>query len=392
MKTLFFILLAVSGAAACLFTTFAVVFSRGRKSVRTEPGEYPFVSLLKPVKGVDDDLAANLETFYRLNYPAYEVLFAVDDFEDPCVAVLRGLQAEHPGIRTSVVATGRPLFENPKIHKLARMESMSRGGMLWVTDSNVRVMPDTLSRLVDEYLDHDAKVVFSPIRGTSSRSFGSLMENSSLNFFTSGGIIASWFLGLRAIVVGKSMLIERAALETFGGFGYFKDYLAEDYLLGRAFEQSGFRVSTNCTWVTNVNRTATLGSLFSRLSRWAKLRYNLRRSVYFAEILLNPVVIALGGWAAFGAKGWAVLALTAAFKVVIEYVNFIFVNHEDGRHLRNHLLFPAAVVAKDLIIFAVYFTPFFSRSVDWRGGRITIGKDTLIRIPANADGQVYEGA
>lgn len=392
MNTLILILLALSGLVLGLFTAFTVAFRRGRKTVGAGSRPYPLVSLLKPVKNVDDDMAANLESFYHLDYPAYEVLFAVDDFQDPCVAILRDLQARHPRIPTTIVATGHPPFENPKIHKLARLESKSRGALFWATDSNVRVAPDSLRRLVDEYFAHDAKIVFSPIRGSASRSFASLMENSGLNFFTSGSVLASWFLGHQPIIVGKSVLVEREALETFGGFGYFKDYLAEDFLLGEAFRKSGFRVSTNCTWVTNISQTATLKSCFKRLSRWAKLRYHLRRPVYLAEILLNPIVIALAGWAAFGRKGWAVLAATTAVKIAVEYANFLFVNPEDARRLRNHLLFPAAVVAKDLVFFAVYLTPFFSRQVEWRGGRIAIGKNTMILIPANVDNLVYEGA
>jgi hypothetical protein len=49
-------------------------------------------------------------------------------------------------------------------------------------------------------------------------------------------------------------------------------------------------------------------------------------------------------------------------------------------------------VAKDLLLLAVYFMPFFSRQVEWRGGRIAIGRNTLIHIPANMDDLVYEGA
>jgi hypothetical protein len=49
-------------------------------------------------------------------------------------------------------------------------------------------------------------------------------------------------------------------------------------------------------------------------------------------------------------------------------------------------------VAKDLVFFAVYLTPFFSRQVEWRGGRIAVGRNTLIGIPANVENLVYEGA
>jgi ceramide glucosyltransferase len=392
MKTLILSLLGFSGLVLCLFTVFTSLFRRGVKTAAATEGRYPLVSLLKPVKNIDDGMAANLESFYRIDYPAFEILFAVDDFQDPCVGLLRDFQARYPGIRTTIVATGHPPFENPKVHKLARLESRSRGKLFWATDSNVRVAPDTLRRLVDEHLATDAKVVFSPIRGSSSRTFGSLMENAGLNFFTSGSIIAFWFLGRQPILVGKSVLIEREALETLGGFGYFKSYLAEDFLLGEAFVKSGFRVSTNYAWVTNINQTGTVRSFVKRLSRWAKLRYHLRRPVYLMEIFLNPIVIALFGLAAFGRRGWMILAATAASKIALEYVNFCFINSGDRGRLRNHLLFPAAVVVKDLILFAVYLTPFFSHQVEWRGGRIAIGRNTLIRVPANMDDLVYEGA
>jgi len=165
MRLLFLVLLSASGLVAALFTAFTVAFRRGRKTASGERRDYPFVSLLKPVKNMDDDMAANLDSFYHLDYPAYEILFAVDDLSDPCVALLKELQAGHPQIPTAIVATGHPPFENPKVHKLACLESRSRGGLFWATDSNVRVAPESLRRLVDEHLDHDAKVVFSPIRG-----------------------------------------------------------------------------------------------------------------------------------------------------------------------------------------------------------------------------------
>jgi len=83
MKTLILALLAVSGLVLFLFTAFTLAFRKGRKAERRNAREYPFVSLLKPIKNIDDGMAANLESFYRLDYPAYEVLFAVDDFKDP---------------------------------------------------------------------------------------------------------------------------------------------------------------------------------------------------------------------------------------------------------------------------------------------------------------------
>jgi len=394
MKTALFILLAFSGAVSVLYAALVAAFGRNRPlSVSPEPGtDWPFVSLLKPVKGFDDDLAGNLESFYRLDYPRYEVLFAVDDRRDPCLAVIEAVASAHPLVATKIIATGRPPDENPKIHKLARLEAESRGVLLWTTDADVRVSPGTLRRLVSEYLSHDAKIVFSPLRGTGSLSFASLMANAGLRFFTSGGVLAAWLLGRRPVIVGKSILMERAALAAFGGFAYFKDFLAEDFLLGETFAKSGFPVSTNFTWVTCISRKTSLKRFANRLSRWAKLRFRLAPSAYVLEVLLNPVILSLAVWAVLGLGGWRVPAAAAAGKIALEYAGFLILGQEDRRRLLNHLLFPAAVLAKDLLFFAVYFAPFFSRRVDWRGGRVTIGRQTLIQTPGNRDALAYDGA
>ena len=211
MNTLILVLLALSGLVLGLFTALHGGLPPGPQDGRPRaPRTYPFVSLLKPVKDVDDDMAANLESFYRLDYPAYEILFAVDDFKDPCVGLLKDLQARYPRIPTTIVATGHPPFENPKIHKLARLESKSRGALFWATDSNVRVAPDYPPAGSSTNTSPTTPRSFSLRSGApSSRTFGSLMENSGLNFFTSGSVIASWFLGRQPIVVGKSMLVER---------------------------------------------------------------------------------------------------------------------------------------------------------------------------------------
>jgi ceramide glucosyltransferase len=385
-------LLVLSFAVLGLYTVITILFHRGKKASRRIIEEYPLVSILKPLRNYDDDMERNFESFFQLDYPLYEILFAVDSLEDPCTPIIRRLMVKYPHTQIQIVVTGHSLSHNPKIHKLAQLEPLSKGKLFWVTDSNIRVESDTLDTLVQTQLREGAKIVFSPIRGTSSRSLGSFMENAGLNFFTSGSIIAAWALGRKPIIVGKSILIERESLSRFGGFAYFKNYLAEDFLLGDAFVKSGFSVESDYTWVTNINQTTSFKGFFERMSRWAKLRFHLNKSLYLLEILLNPIVLAGAGLLWAGRRGYAFFAAAVSLKVLLEYANFLVLNNEDRKKIWAHLVFPAAVVGKDLLLFAVYLTPFFSRTVRWRKGRIGIGKKTLITLPGNMDNLVHEGA
>jgi len=96
------------------------------------------------------------------------------------------------------------------------------------------------------------------------------------------------------------------------------------------------------------------------------------------EIILNPLVLSLAGAPAFRPLFWQPILIMLTLKILLEYLNFVAVNSEDRKRLLNYLLFPAVVVAKDIIFLAVYFVPFLSSTVDWRGRKIKIGKNSII--------------
>src|SRR5260370_13081348 len=60
----------------------------------------PPVSILKPVHGLEAQLKENIESFFRQDYPNYEILFAADRADDPALEVVRGICARYPPIRS----------------------------------------------------------------------------------------------------------------------------------------------------------------------------------------------------------------------------------------------------------------------------------------------------
>ncbi|MBK7090174.1 MAG: hypothetical protein IPH59_00380 [bacterium] len=85
-----------SGAYAVVSTlilAYELYFNSRRKR---QPRLLPAISILKPLKGLDDQLEENLRSFFKLDYPNYEIIFGVADSDDPAVSVVRRLQAEFP--------------------------------------------------------------------------------------------------------------------------------------------------------------------------------------------------------------------------------------------------------------------------------------------------------
>src|SRR2546428_557031 len=71
----------------------------------------PPASILKPVRGLDREGYENFASFCRLDYPEYEVVFAVVEPDDPVIPFIQKLQREFPK------CTGSPdrLAQRPRI-------------------------------------------------------------------------------------------------------------------------------------------------------------------------------------------------------------------------------------------------------------------------------------
>ena len=77
-------------------------------------------------------------------------------------------------------------------------------------------------------------------------------------------------------------------------------------------------------------------------------------------------------------------------RIALEYLVFFAINDSDRRRLPVILALAPAAMVKDLLLLVVYFMPFFSRTVTWRGSTIRIGKYTLIAF--NQENLLYDGA
>ena len=375
------IIIALSACLNCLFALAIVFHRRHTPNIGPNLPRYPRVSILLTMRHLDDGLEENLVSVFSSDYPAFDVLIAVDSMEDSCVPAVQRAVARFPGIRSVIVATGTTDAGNPKISKLARLETMSDAPLFWVLDSDTRVFPHTLVALVHEHLRSGARIVFSPIRCSGARTFGSILEMSYVNFFLSGSMLAAWQLVRQRVVVGKSLLVDTQALRIFNGFAYFSDVLSEDHWLGQTFHKSGFGVQCNYAWVDNIKETATVNDFYNRTNRWAKLRFNLKRPVFLLEILFNPLGLALL-FLPFIKSFWIpAISLIVLLRLALEYLVFFSINTSDRRKPRVLIGLAPAVIFKDLMMLVIYFIPFFNRRVNWRGRKIKIMKDTRITVP-----------
>ena len=76
----------------------------------------PAVTVLKPVRGLEKDLKANLSSICTQDYPEYQVVYSVQDPADPALAILEEIQAEFGSERVSVTISTVQVGANGKVN------------------------------------------------------------------------------------------------------------------------------------------------------------------------------------------------------------------------------------------------------------------------------------
>ena len=67
----------------------------------------PGVTILKPIKTIDSNelgsLKTNLETFFRLSYTNYEIIFCIPSKEDLSISIIRKLIQANPNVKAKLL-------------------------------------------------------------------------------------------------------------------------------------------------------------------------------------------------------------------------------------------------------------------------------------------------
>jgi ceramide glucosyltransferase len=348
---------------------------RQLRSSLTAGDDRPPVSILKPLKGVDCDLETNLESFFDLDYPGYEVVFGVQEPSDPALDVARRVAGRHPKVPATFVVGGPEVGLNRKVNNLANILERARHEHLLISDSNVMVMPDMLSDMMAHLVRPGVGLVTSFIRGTRGEGLGGALESLQLNTFVMGAVATvSGVLG-RVCAVGKSMLLRRNDLERIGGFERLAGFLAEDQVCGEEIDAIGLDVVVCPRPVDNVLGRLSIRGFAGRHLRWARIRRRIHPLAYTGEILTNPVPPAL----ALLVIDPGVLSVSIAAMTVL-LLSVAAFESERALGVRRHaFVYPPLEIIRGLTVGALWPVPFLSSSVAWRGIRYRVGPRTQLQ-------------
>jgi ceramide glucosyltransferase len=374
------ILLAVAVLGTLSSTVFLVLVLRAARRFRRQAlrrrdavarwGTLPPVSVIKPLHGLEPRLEQNLESFFRQDYPDFELLFAARTPEDPAFGVVEALCRRYPQVKVRKVYSGEPPWPNPRVYSEEKMLAVAAHEIVVIGDSDVLVPPEYLRNIVAPLCDPAVGLVTCIYRGLPSGGLWSEMEALGFSVeLTSGVLVADMLEGMK-FALGPTTATRKECLEKIGGIRVLADYHSDDYEIGRRIHAAGYKVVLSHLVIDHVTLNT---SMFSRQVRWMKSTRFSRPKGHVGSGLTFAMPFALLGLGAGAATGHWPLALGLLFwgiaNRVVQALGVGWFLMRDPLVRRRWWLYPL----RDLLGFLFWSASFAGSSFYWRGERYRFG-------------------
>lgn len=345
------------------------------------PSEFtPAVSVLKPIRGLDPDAYDNFATFCRQDYPNYEVLFCVGDRNDPALPVIEQVTGDFPSCRIRILFGSGRNASNDKVAKLVRLVEEAQHEVLVISDSDVRVRPDYLRRMVAPLADTNVGATTCFYVSVRERTFADRLQTvGMISDFYAGILVARELDGVK-FALGPSIATTKSRLAEIGGYAAIENRPADDLLVGRQIAERGYEVVLLPYRIETVVDYHSMRELLEKRLRWIVVMRHMRPWGHLGLFLTQGLPLSLAAVAAHPSPGVVVGYLGAYFSLRAAMVWCIGVWGLKQRRLaRSIWLIPVW----DLVGFLIWLTSFARNSIKWRNAEYRIRDGALVPVAPN---------
>lgn len=337
----------------------------------------PPVSILKPVFGLDPEAYENFASFCRQDYPDYEIVFCIGDTDDPAYPVLLRLQRDFPKTNIRIVIGSGRIAANDKVAKLARLTEEAAYEHLVISDSDVRVDPGYLRRLIAPMADQKVGAVTCFYVPTEEGSLVQRIQDvGMLSDFYPGILVAKQLDGVK-FALGPTICTTKTRLLEWGGYASIENRPGDDLLVGRSIAENGHEVVLLPYAVSTVPDYQSLRDLFVKRLRWLTVMRHMRTAGHIG------LIFTLGlPWALIAIAVWPTLPVAAGYLggyLVLRSLLTLVVGAQ-GLKQRGVWANLPLIPVWDALATGIWLVSFTRRSIRWRGFDYRIVNGELVPI------------
>lgn len=360
------------GGVACGVLAAQILALRFWPKPPAPPERWPSLSILKPLYGVEPRLYECLRSFCCQDYPTYEIVFGVQDPEDPAVAVVRRLQSEFPALPVVLVVAERGPGSNAKVNNLINMMPQARHDILVLADADIGVGRDYLRTVAASLQDPEVGIVTCLYRGYAVGGLWSQMGCLFIQDWFVPQVLLAHAFGSTDFAFGATIALRRETLRGIGGFEALAFQLADDYELGARTRAQGLRTVLSSYLVETTVHESSLSDLFWHQLRWLRTIRVINPWGYaFAGLTLGFPVTLLVAIGVQQPLTWGLVFLALLTRLVLHWRACSRL-----RVARRGWLVPFS----DLWLFGLWLAGFLGQDVRWRGRALAVCADGSMKV------------
>lgn len=341
----------------------------------------PPASIIKPVRGVDHEAYENFASFCRLDYPEYEIVFAVADRNDHVIPIIEKLRADFPQRPIRLITNVPRIGTNEKINNLCQLAQKAKYDLLVMSDSDVRVEPDYLRTVVGPFADPDVGVVTALYKSLGAGSLASKLEALGMYVDSApAAIVAKKVEGRMRFAFGWTMATSKKFLSEIGGWEAMVNHQNDDFELGKRIAERGHRVELIAKPVTMVFPNESMREYFHHELRWSIGLKSVRPLGYWGLIFTHGLPWALVGFAISAVRGSMPIAASYLLAYLVVRLGLTWMTGSWGLGDRRLWKILWLVPVRDALSFAIWITAFFTDEITWRGLGYRVRKGRLFPI------------
>jgi ceramide glucosyltransferase len=352
-------------------------------SQRLEPnlGFTPPISILKPVRGLDDHAYENFSSLCRQDYPDYELLFCVGSTDDPNVPVIEKLARDFPARSIRLLIGSNPHATNDKVSKLSRLANEARHSYLAFSDSDIRVEPGYLRTVVAPLRDPRVGAVTCLYLQTDEKSFAnSLQTIGQVSDFYASLAVARVLDGVK-FALGSTIVTRKETLAEAGLFAAIENKPADDMLVGRLIAEKGYQVELLPYAVHAVADFESMRGFLAKRMRWAIVQKNMRHWGHIGLLLTLGLL-----WSLIAVAVHPTAAVVAAYLGSYLFLRLLTTGVIAIWGLRQPSILKKfwLIPVWDALAIVILFASFARNRVRWRDGEYVIHNGTLLPVAESA--------
>ncbi len=337
----------------------------------------PGITLLKPLKGVDEYTSECLMSWLQQDYPGpVQMLCGVASRVDPVCDIVRRLIQENPAIDIQLVICDPSLGANAKVSTLIQIERLARYETVVISDSDVFAPSHLLANLASRFAANQPGLINCFYRLATPESPAMRWEALAINSDFWSQVLQSRTLAPLDFALGAVMATTRSQLRKMGGLAALKDYLADDYMLGHLISREGGAIELDTTVVSCHAPFMGWREVWKHQLRWACTIRACKPMPYFFSILSNGTVWPLLFWMVHCTL-W-----TTVFFASLLLLRMVTSAHQQNRLNRSNDAWGWMWLApvKDLLQGVQWAISLVNDRVEWRGRKYRLRHGGCIEL------------